>query len=106
MYSTIVWAVRSRYLRRLVVDPLPGLPHFVSTAAAFVPHACPRSWWRLPVPPTSPRLFLSFPVGVGASAPVETDRCKAVQEEEGEKDQRRSTVDGDVERGRPDVVLP
>lgn len=56
--------------------------------------------------PTSGAQHQHHLTGVGACASVEENRRKAVQEEEGEADQRCSPLDGDVERGRPDVVLP
>lgn len=49
---------------------------------------------------------LALRTGSGARASVEENRRKAIQGEEGEADQRCSSLDGDVERGRPDVVLP
>lgn len=61
--------MKSRYLRRLVVD---------SPVYRAVSKRLP-SWWRL----ASRRLF---PLGFGAGASIEADRCKAGEEEEGEAD--------------------
>lgn len=88
---------------RVFVAPAPS-PRF---PFAFRDHFFlrPSPSGALPIHPYISTHGQHISPGPGACAPVEARRCQAGEKENRAEDQRRSSLDGNVERRRPDVVL-